>query len=151
MIGDYYCHVLVTAEDHRNPIHYGIDPIAIIRCIYLQLTKKIIQGGSTIEQQLVRTLTGRYEKTLRRKLREQVIAILLTKIVRNKNEIGKAYLHCAYFGHAKEGFLNLSISDRKDASELIARLKYPTKEHEEPHDNERIKRRGKQIDDILKK
>lgn len=151
MIDDYYYHVLVTAEDHRNPIHYGIDPIAIIRCIYLQLTKKIIQGGSTIEQQLVRTLTGRYEKTLRRKLREQIIAILLNETVRNKNEIGKAYLHCAYFGHAKEGFLNLSISDRKDASELIARLKYPTKKHEEPHDNEKIKRRKKHIDDILKK
>lgn len=151
MIDDDYYHVLITAEDHRNPIHYGIDPIAIIRCIYLQLTKGIIQGGSTVEQQLVRTLTGRYEKTLRRKLREQVVAILLNEAVKNKNEIGKAYLHCAYFGHAKVGFFNLSTSDRKDASELIARLKYPTKKDEEPRDNEKIKRRKEYIDNILKK
>lgn len=151
MIDDDYYHVLIAAEDHRNPIHYGIDPIAIIRCIYLQLTKGIIQGGSTVEQQLVRTLTGRYEKTLRRKLREQVVAILLNEAVKNKNEIGKAYLHCAYFGHAKVGFFNLSNSDRKDASELIARLKYPTRKDEEPRDNEKIKRRKEYIDNILKK
>lgn len=151
LIDDYYYHVLVTAEDHRSSIHYGIDPIAIIRCIYLKLTKRIIQGGSTVEQQLVRTLTGRYEKTLRRKLREQVIAILLNESVQSKSEIGKAYLHCAYFGHAKVGFFNLSNSDRKDASELIARLKYPTKKNEKPLGNEKIKRRKEYIDDILKK
>lgn len=150
LIDDHFYHVLITAEDHRNPLHYGIDPIAIIRCIYLQLTKGVIQGGSTIEQQLVRTLTGRYEKTLRRKLREQIIAILLNEVVQNKVELGKAYLHCAYFGHAKVGFFNLSISDRRDASELIARLKYPTRKDEEPWCNQKIIRRKEYIDQILK-
>ncbi|UUR73710.1 transglycosylase domain-containing protein [Enterobacter asburiae] len=151
MIDDYYYHVLITAEDHRNPIHYGIDPIAIIRCIYLRLTKRITQGGSTVEQQLVRTLTGRYEKTLRRKIREQVIAILLSKAVQNKKHIGKAYLHCAYFGHTKVGFSKLSVSDKKDPSELIARLKYPTRKNEDPCSSKKIKRRKEYIDDMLKK
>lgn len=150
MIDDYYYHVLVAAEDHRSPMHYGIDPIAIIRCIYLQLTKRITQGGSTIEQQLVRTLTGRYEMTLRRKTREQIIAILLNEVVKNKKEIGKAYLNCAYFGSGKIGFLNLSVSDKEDASELIARLKYPTKKDEKPHTNEKIRLRKSHINKILK-
>ncbi|MCO5781644.1 biosynthetic peptidoglycan transglycosylase [Citrobacter meridianamericanus] len=151
MINNDYYHVLVAAEDHRNLIHYGIDPIAIIRCIYVQLTKGVTQGGSTIEQQLVRTLTGRYEKTFRRKFREQIIAILLNLSVKNKNTIGKAYLHCAYFGHAKKGFFNLSNSDRKDPSEVIARLKYPTKNNERPSDSKKIKRRKEHIDNILRK
>lgn len=126
-IDDNYFKVLLIAEDHRNNLHYGVDPLAIIRCIYLRLIRKIVQGGSTIEQQLVRVLTGRYERTLRRKLREQVIAILVKKKVKDTDELGKAYLYCAYFGHAKVGFFNLLDSEKKDASELIARLKYPTK------------------------
>ncbi|WP_323639332.1 transglycosylase domain-containing protein [Pectobacterium polonicum] len=151
MIDDYFYDVLVTAEDHRSSLHYGIDPIAIIRCIYLKLTKRIIQGGSTVEQQLVRTLTGRYERTLRRKVREQIIAILLRYKIKNKKKIGKAYLHCAYFGYNKVGFFNLSEIDKKDASELISRLKYPTKKNEQPCDNEKIVTRKRYIDDILKK
>lgn len=150
MIDDYYYDILVIAEDHRNPLHYGVDPIAIIRCIYLKLTKKIIQGGSTIEQQLVRTLTGRYERTLRRKIREQVIAILLKNKIKRKNEIGKAYLLCAYFGYNKIGFFNLSEIEKKDAIELIARLKYPTKKNENPCENEKITRRKRHINGILK-
>jgi membrane carboxypeptidase/penicillin-binding protein len=151
MIDDNYYDVLIRAEDHRNSMHFGIDPIAIIRCVYLKLTRRIIQGGSTVEQQLVRTLTCRYEKTLRRKLREQIIAILLNYVIKNKKEIGKAYLHCAYFGHDKVGFFNLSLSDKEDASELIARLKYPTKKNQKPHENEKITRRKVYIDDMLKK
>ncbi|QWC50546.1 transglycosylase domain-containing protein [Pectobacterium atrosepticum] len=52
--------------------------------MYLRLTQNVIQGGSTIDQQLVRTLTGRYERTLRRKIREQAIAILLNYKIKNK-------------------------------------------------------------------
>lgn len=93
------------AEDHRNPIYYSIDPIAIIRCIYLKLKKRITQGGSTVVQQLPLTLTGRYERMLRRKAREKIIATLLKKDKSNK-EIGKTYLHYAHFGHANVVFLN---------------------------------------------
>ncbi|WP_234257298.1 transglycosylase domain-containing protein [Pectobacterium sp. IFB5596] len=150
-IDDYYYYILVAAEDHRSSIHYGLDPIAIIRCVYLKLTKKITQGGSTIEQQLVRTLTGRYERTFRRKIREQVISILLNIKIKNKKEVGKAYLHCAYFGYSKIGFFSLSNIDKEDASELIARLKYPTKKNENPKESNKIIKRKKHIDNILKK
>ncbi|GKV84333.1 hypothetical protein PEC301296_06450 [Pectobacterium carotovorum subsp. carotovorum] len=149
MIDDYYYYVLVIAEDHRSSIHFGLDPIAIIRCVYLRLTQNVIQGGSTIDQQLVRTLTGRYERTLRRKIREQAIAILLNYKIKNKKDIGKAYLSCAYFGYEKIGFLSLSDTDKQDASELIARLKYPTKKNEKPNDNKKIVGRKKYIDNIL--
>lgn len=150
-IEDNYFEVLLIAEDHRNHLHYGVDPLAIIRCIYLRLTRKIVQGGSTIEQQLVRVLTGRYERTLRRKLREQVIAILIKKKIKDTDELGKAYLYCAYFGYAKVGFFNLLDSEKKDASELIARLKYPTKKNESPRQNKKIMMRRNHIDELLKK
>lgn len=36
-IDDSYLKILILAEDHRNPIHLGIDPIAILRCIYIKI------------------------------------------------------------------------------------------------------------------
>ena len=71
--------ILRVAEDHRQLLHRGVDPVAILRTIYLRLFKNIHQGASTIDQQFVRTITKRYEKTVRRKIREQILAILIRK------------------------------------------------------------------------
>ena len=148
-IDDSYLKILILAEDHRNPIHLGIDPIAILRCIYIKIKTGQRQGGSTIEQQLVRTLTNRYERTLRRKIREQAISIMLKFSIKDKKTIGKAYLHCAYFGYMKKGFFNLKHDELIDKSELIARLKYPTKKNESPNENKKIQRRKKHINSLL--
>lgn len=70
---------LRLAEDHRQLLHRGVDPVAILRTIYLRLFKNIHQGASTIDQQFVRTITKRYEKTVRRKIREQIWLFLLER------------------------------------------------------------------------
>ncbi|HAS1009409.1 TPA: hypothetical protein I3771_004329, partial [Enterobacter cloacae] len=116
---------LRVAEDHRQLLHRGVDPIAIVRTIYLRLFKNIHQGASTIDQQFVRTITKRYEKTVRRKIREQMIAILIRK-VSTADEICVAYISCCYFGYGTYGIAKLiktyaNIND----FDIVARVKYP--------------------------
>jgi penicillin-binding protein 1A len=117
--------ILRVAEDHRQLLHRGIDPVAILRTIYLRLFKNIHQGASTIDQQFVRTITKRYEKTVRRKIREQVLAILIRKAT-SADDICIAYISCCYFGYGTYGIAKLtkahaSISD----FDIAARVKYP--------------------------
>lgn len=124
--------ILILAEDRRNNVHYGIDPIAIIRAIKVRYTKKVYQGASTIEQQFVRVVTCRYEKTLYRKFREQILAILVSK-KRKKYDISNAYLLIAYYGTKLNGLqetlkeLNLCVAllSKDDIISIISRLKYP--------------------------
>lgn len=120
--------VLVAAEDHRNALHPGIDPISLGRVAYVWVFARIRQGGSTIEQQFVRVVTGRYEISARRKLREQVLAIAIASR-RSKELIGNAYLSVAYYGSGKVGtnFLSLYLmsADADGGAALVARLKYP--------------------------
>lgn len=117
--------VLRVAEDHRQLLHRGVDPVAILRTIYLRLFKNTHQGASTIDQQFVRTITKRYEKTVRRKIREQILAILIRKDS-TADDICIAYISCCYFGYGTYGIAKLikthaSISD----FDIAARIKYP--------------------------
>lgn len=57
---------LEAAEDHRYRAHLGIDPIAILRAAASTLLKGCLEGGSTIEQQFVRTCTGNAEVSFTR-------------------------------------------------------------------------------------
>lgn len=127
-ISDSLLHTLIIAEDHRSSLHYGIDPFAIIRALKVRVTVGRTQGASTIEQQLVRRVTRRYEKTPRRKIREQIIAVMLSSEL-EKKEIASAYLKIAYYGSNLSGGLGIrtimaSGVDNYDAV-IVAYLKYP--------------------------
>ena len=93
---------LVVAEDHRSSLHPGIDPIGIFRALRVRLLQGQIQGASTIEQQFVRVVTARFERTTTRKLREQMLAVLLSSC-RSKIAISSAYLALAFYGSHSEG------------------------------------------------
>lgn len=122
---------LVVGEDHRFWFHFGVDPVCLVRAAF-QSFKGSPQGGSTIAMQLVRTITGNYDRTLARKVKEICLAIKLTRSFK-KQEIIKYYLAVAYFGWNMHGleqvcrFLGKSCSDLSDyeAASVIARLKYP--------------------------
>jgi len=124
--------VLVAAEDHRSEIHAGVDPIAMIRALFVRIRWNRIEGASTIEQQLVRTVLGCYERSIQRKLREQAIAIAVSR-QRNKRQIAIAYLSIAFYGSGCTGIAGLNRrcggdlqnADRHTILEMIARLKYP--------------------------
>ena len=116
----------------RNAIHPGVDPIAILRAIYVRLRLGDVQGASTIEQQFVRVVSGRHERTLARKVYEQVLAVCVSRR-RRKAQIARAYLTIAYYGSAVVGMVGLRATFGGDVSpanidairEMIARLKYP--------------------------
>jgi penicillin-binding protein 1A len=89
----------VAIEDQRFYQHHGVDFQGIIRAAMADLTSgKTLQGGSTITMQLVRNLyVGVDEKTLRRKIKEAVLAERLEK-VHNKDWILTDYLNTVPYG-----------------------------------------------------
>jgi membrane carboxypeptidase/penicillin-binding protein len=124
--------VLIIGEDHRYLYHSGVDPIALIRILWKRLYYQKKEGGSTIEQQLIRTITDRYEKTVKRKIIEMLLASTLFRYL-SKSDIAGLYLMTAYFGWRLLGLKNvckeLNISyntcNIEDAAKIISRLKYP--------------------------
>jgi membrane peptidoglycan carboxypeptidase len=123
---------LILAEDKRYLSHLGFDPIAAVRAIFSLIVKHKLQGASTIEQQLVRTITRRYEITLSRKAREMLLASILSASF-PKDKIARAYLCVAYFGWQMNGIEQacgqLSVDPETatvaQAADIVARLKYP--------------------------
>lgn len=119
---------LVVSEDHRNAFHYGVDPLAILRSIKVRFFQGGRQGASTIEQQLVRTITGRYEKTPRRKIREQMLAVMLNSRF-CKEELASCYLKIAYYGVSLTGYKGIekikAVTLVDSDAVIVAHLKYP--------------------------
>lgn len=95
-------HILLVAEDHRVNSHLGIDHYAMLRAIYYTKFKKEFQGASTISQQLARVVTGRYERTWLRKLREQLLAVSISRKF-STEQISTAYLKIAFLGSGMNG------------------------------------------------
>jgi monofunctional glycosyltransferase len=134
------CHLLVAAlvlaEDRRFYSHGGADPVAICRALFRTIVKGNIQGGSTIEQQLVRRLTSDYRKSVERKLKEVTLAVRLRRVLR-KDQIPVAYLVSAYYGWHMNGVrqaaqrLSIDLRDPtvEGAAHLIARIRYPEPRH----------------------
>jgi penicillin-binding protein 1B len=89
---------LLTAEDRRFFDHGAIDLRRIAGAFHANLrNREIVEGASTITQQLVRSIFLSREQTLARKLREVLIASVLESR-HTKNEILEAYLNEVYFG-----------------------------------------------------
>jgi penicillin-binding protein 1A len=94
---------LVATEDTRFYSHFGIDPWGIARAIITDIIHfKKAQGGSTITQQLARSLFLKPEKTMRRKLQEMVLAVQIEKAF-TKQEILAFYCNQVYMGHGRYG------------------------------------------------
>ncbi|WP_185279267.1 biosynthetic peptidoglycan transglycosylase, partial [Elizabethkingia anophelis] len=100
---------LIIGEDRRYYQHKGFDVIAIIRAIRNRIFYNKKEGASTIEQQLVRVLTNQYCRTLKRKIKEIILATKLKKML-SKKEIALLYLRLAYFGTDKIGLENTLVS-----------------------------------------
>jgi penicillin-binding protein 1A len=104
----------------------------MLRALLVWVRTGRIQGASTIEQQLVRVVLERYERTLRRKFREQLVAVALS-FKRPKAQIAKAYLGHAFYGSGLYGLAaladickpNLETTSQDSISHVVARLKYP--------------------------
>jgi penicillin-binding protein 1A len=94
---------VIATEDARFYSHHGVDPTGIARAIYQNFRRgRIVEGGSTITQQLAKVLFLTPDKSLERKLKEAVLALLIERRY-SKNRILELYLNQIYFGHGAFG------------------------------------------------
>ncbi|MEI6668073.1 MAG: PBP1A family penicillin-binding protein [Acidobacteriota bacterium] len=92
-------HAVLAIEDRRFYEHPGIDPIRIIGAIITNLrgNKPYLVGGSTLTQQLVKNFFLTPEKSMRRKVQEQFLAMVLETRA-SKDAILELYLNDVYLG-----------------------------------------------------
>ena len=101
---------LLYIEDRRYFDHFGLDLRALIRATVYNISKmRILQGGSTITQQLARCISQDYRKCFARKCKEAILAMKL-KHSFSKNEIIHLYINNVYFGRNIYGIRAASIS-----------------------------------------
>jgi len=93
----------VAAEDARFYQHRGIDIMSIIRAFFKNLEAgTIVQGGSTITQQVTKSFLLSPERSYTRKIREAILAYRIDKTF-SKDEILFLYLNQIYLGHGAYG------------------------------------------------
>ena len=96
-------HAFVAAEDSRFFEHEGIDLIGILRALWKNIKAGgIVQGGSTITQQVTKSLLLTPERSFTRKLREAILAYRIEKHL-SKEQILFLYLNQIYLGHGAYG------------------------------------------------
>ena len=96
--------LVVLIEDQRFYNHFGFDPIRITKALINNIKAKgIVEGGSTISQQMAKNLFLTNEQTFIRKLHEVFIASQM-EMQFSKEKILESYLNTLYFGHGIYGF-----------------------------------------------
>ena len=100
---------LVAIEDTNFFEHNGINIDAIIRAIIKDLKHlKLVEGASTLTQQLVKTMALTRDKKLIRKIKEVLLSLRLESLL-TKEEILERYLNQVYFGHGYYGIKTASL------------------------------------------
>ena len=95
---DYVPNAFIAIEDRRFRDHPGIDPIGLIRAaVENSMAGHVVQGGSTLTQQLAKNLFLSPGRNMARKTQEAMLALYL-EYRYSKNQILTLYLHHVYFG-----------------------------------------------------
>jgi penicillin-binding protein 1A len=99
----YLPKAVIATEDRRFYHHLGIDPVGLLRAVFANLSAgHVVQGGSTITQQLAKNLFLTPERSVRRKIQETMLALWLEHRF-TKNQILEIYLNRAYLGAGTYG------------------------------------------------
>jgi len=94
---------VLAIEDRRFYSHFGLDPLALIRASVANLRAgRVVQGGSTLTQQLAKNVFLTPERTFKRKIQEVLVALWLEQKF-TKDEILSIYLNRVYFGAGAYG------------------------------------------------
>lgn len=105
---DYMIKAALATEDRRFYDHWGIDPIGTFRALVVNTQGGgVVQGGSSITQQLAKNLFLTNERSLERKIKEAFLALWL-EFHLTKDEILKLYLDRAYMGGGAHGVVAAS-------------------------------------------
>ncbi|MGK7929173.1 MAG: PBP1A family penicillin-binding protein [Spirulina sp.] len=135
----YLPKAVIASEDSRYYWHLGVDPLGILRAVIINIKEQgIAQGGSTVTQQLARSLypeyTGR-SNTAGRKVREAIVSLKLETFY-SKDELLRTYLNRVYLGIGSYGFedaarfyFDKSAADLtlSEAASLVAILPAPNR------------------------
>jgi penicillin-binding protein 1A len=132
----YLIEAVVATEDRRFFDHFGIDPIGTLRALTVNArSNTVVQGGSSITQQLAKNLFLSNERTITRKIKEAYLALWLEAHL-SKREILQLYLDRVYMGGgtfgvqaASEFYFGKSVRDLTlpEAAILAGLFKAPTK------------------------
>ena len=134
-VPQHFIDALLSMEDRRFYYHFGIDPIGLARAaMENQAASRIVQGGSTITQQLVKYSLLSSDRTMERKQKEAWLALSL-ELRLTKDEILERYLSSTYFGQgcfglraAAKTYFDTTVSELTlpQSAYLVALLKSPT-------------------------
>lgn len=127
---------VVAIEDRRFKQHAGVDPIGLGRAMLTNvISGRLVQGGSTLTQQLAKNLFLNPQRTLERKVQEAMLALWLETRF-SKDEILELYLNRVYFGSGAWGvdaaarrYFNKSARDVSlaEAALIAGLLKAPSR------------------------
>ncbi|MBV9218818.1 MAG: PBP1A family penicillin-binding protein [Methylobacteriaceae bacterium] len=133
---DYLVHAVLATEDRRFYEHFGIDVFGTLRAITINArSSTVVQGGSSITQQLAKNLFLSNERTIERKIKEAFLALWLESHL-SKRQILTLYLDRAYMGGGTFGvqaaaqfYFGKSARDvtLAEAAMLAGLFKAPTK------------------------
>jgi penicillin-binding protein 1A len=102
-IPDYVKDAILSTEDKKFPEHWGMDMRRFIKAVYMNIAHGFgSQGASTLTQQLARTLHLNRQETIKRKIQELIVAILIERTY-SKTEILEMYLNSSFWGHGCYG------------------------------------------------
>ncbi len=154
----YLPQAVMAIEDRRFYNHFGMDPVGLFRAFMANYgAGRVVQGGSTLTQQLAKNLFLKPERTYERKVQEAVLSLWLENTY-SKEEILQLYLNRVYFGggavgveKAAQRFFGKSARDvtLAEAAILAAVLKAPTYYNPTTHPDRARERAQVVIDSMI--
>ena len=155
----YLPKAVVATEDRRFYNHFGIDPVGLIRAVFTDLRSgHLVQGGSTITQQLAKTVFLSPERNLSRKIREAMLALWLEHRF-TKDQILEIYLNRVYLGAGTYGvdaaahrYFGKSATrlNLYESAVIAGLLKAPTR-FNPTRDRDKTAARAAQVLDLMKR
>ncbi|MBF0526996.1 MAG: transglycosylase domain-containing protein, partial [Deltaproteobacteria bacterium] len=113
---------LLAVEDKKFYSHLGLDLPSILRAVYYDIKAGgYVQGGSTITQQVARQLFLSPEKTIHRKIKEAILALMIERRY-TKEEILEIYINQVYLG---SGAYGVGVAARTYFDKQVSELSLP--------------------------
>lgn len=118
-IPPHVIHAFLSVEDDNFFNHFGIDFLAIVRAAIKNVfAGRIVQGGSTLTQQLAKTILQQRKKTFGRKFLEALLTLQIEQEY-TKEEILEIYFNLIYLGHGTTGLSSAAnVYFQKDVRDL---------------------------------
>lgn len=102
-LSQYLQNAIVAIEDRRFYSHPGVDPLGMLRALWVNVTQQHVdQGGSTLEQQLIKRTLVPDDRTIQGKLRTIVLAWAIDQDY-SKRKVLELYLNAVYYGQGAYG------------------------------------------------